>query len=143
MDSIEKIDTFLNLFYDTPNGLQYDNVWQKMKHVVDAKFEVDQILTKLEKDGYLFSKTFVYQIDKSEGKVWFLSFEGGLFKESGGYKQKIISDSAENIRLEMIETNQRVNQNVVTFLTIVLAVGALIAAIYYATELYWKYHWFH
>jgi len=108
----------------------------KFKELNTAVFLIDNplILSKLVKDGYLR----LYYDD-----LYSITFDGKYFSRAGGYKQKIINESAENTRLERLETNQRRNQIAVIWLTGVLAFGALIAAIYYLTELYWKYHWFH
>lgn len=68
--------------------------------------------------------------------------EALFFIAEGGYVGKYNSSVSENIRLEKIEKKQRANQRTVTFLTVILAVSALIEAVFVCVQLYWKYHWF-
>lgn len=143
MNAYQKIDEVLKVFYENPDGLIYDELYKKIPHLIEYADELMQILQKLKKDEYIFIQDVTASHDFFQINSYFLSFDGKLFIESGGYTQAIINENAENKRVEALEHSQRATSNRMTYLTIILAVGALIAAIYYLTELYWKYHWFH
>lgn len=115
-------------------------------HAIEISNQMPQILEKLIKDGYIVLDTKRIEgenLGKIGKKSYLITFEGEVFNEEGGYKQKYINENDENIRLETLERFQKVNAHRMTCLTIVLVVSALVAAIYYLTELYWQYHWFH
>jgi len=90
------------------------------------------ILQKLVKDGYLLFDNSVKGFDAS----YSIALEGKLFSDSGGYKM-------EAIRNSIVENSAKANKTLLTLLTFFVSVGTMIAATYYLTELYWKYHWFH
>lgn len=95
------------------------------------------ILNKLKQDK------FSDYIEKENGrKLWYITFEGIMFLRRGGYSGQQIRRDAENIRVETLERNQRVNANRMIYLTIILAVGTSIAAWYYGIEICKSYHWF-
>lgn len=82
-------------------------------------------------------------LQRFDGNRYTLMAEGLFFIKSGGYLNKIISESAENIRLETIEKHQIFHQSALTWLTIILTVATAIQALYAAVILYWEYGWFH
>lgn len=130
---IDLVLTFLNdNFSNKPN---INTIRQKFSDL--DSYEIDQILNKLLKDGYVIYDNDGRQIDfiNSEYIKVLITFEGKLFHQQGGYNQKLINDSYESNRLERIEKVQLV-------LTIILAVSAFVAAVYYLVDLYWRYGWF-
>lgn len=142
MTAYQQIDEILKILYENSNGIFEDDILNESikRKSHDNKNAFDQMLKKLIKDGYLTDNPSKDNPNKS---FYFISFEGRLFFESGGYKQKIIDDASENTRLDKIEMSQKVNRRWMTGLTLILAVASLLAGLYYCVELYWKHHWFH
>ena len=68
---------------------------------------------------------------------------GFYFIEQGGYAQRKINRDAENIRLGKIERGQRDFRRTQNVLLILVALGTLMAGVYYCVELYWNHGWFH
>ena len=103
--------------------------------------EVRLILEKLEKDGYIVSKPVKYQemnapFDEPKSHIGYSStFEGAIFLEKNAYVGQEERHHAENIRVATLEKNQKTNANRMTYLTIVIAFGTLIAAAYYLIEI--------
>lgn len=94
----------------TKEAIASDTEWEQLK---DKLFE-DELLEEDYMGNYV------------------LSLKGKIFE--GYVKAKIRSD-AESMRVESLENNQKVYANRMTYLTIILAAGGMIAAIYYGIEI--------
>jgi hypothetical protein len=107
--------------------------------------DILSILKKLHNDGYLeYDDRGVDPFDRNaNARIYHITFEGRFWVESGGYQADFLHENAENTRLEKIEKSQKLYRLWTIWLTAILAVGTLIAALYYATELYWNHGWFH
>src|SRR5436190_24301735 len=92
MTATESIDTVLKYYYDNPGEWEVPEMNKKIPNMQRAEFV--SIIDKLKKDGFL--------IFLSQG-VFQISFEGKLFYESGGYKEKHGRDTAE---LEFIKNDR-------------------------------------
>jgi len=103
------------------------------------------ILSRLERDGYiLYDDRAVKAGDQSfSDRVYRITFDGKYWIERGGYQAALIHENAGNRRLGKLETTQIQYQIWLIWLTVILAVGTLIASLYYITELYWNHGWFH
>ena len=142
MTPTEKLDKVLSIFSDNPKHLKTTELQNILIDTWPAKREeLIMIIDKLRKDDY------VIMISPDQFQI---SFEGDLLIKSGGYAKKYADDERENIRLTALESfqheynvAQRKQATTLNWLTFWVAVGTLIAAVYYLTELYWKYHWFH
>jgi hypothetical protein len=66
------------------------------------------------------------------------TFEGDFLLLFGGYSQKYSNQNAENIRVDNLAKRQKRYECNQTVLLSLVALGTLIAACYYAVEL-WKY----
>lgn len=105
-------------------------------------FLIQPIIDKLIKDGYAMTivlndiKLGDPKQTKTPTNNYKATFDAIHFYENNGYEGKFKFDVYENNRLEKIEKNQKKNQRLMTWLTGVVAFGTLIAAIYYAIEIY-------
>ena len=126
-DNLDKIIEFL---YENQSNPKMMGDIEKEVFGGDRSINVDGLVKFLESEGY---------IDNKGNSLLFLSFRGIILKECGGYKQKIINQNAENVRLENIESRAMVNRKTVTFLTWVIAAGTFVAAVYYGIEV-WKFY---
>jgi hypothetical protein len=128
MTPFEKIDF---VFFYIKDKIQvgghwgYNNIWNYVERTPEIginKIMFDEIIKKLKEDGYITEKN----IPEAQ-PVYNMTFKGLLFN---GYNQ------------EYKET-QKLQQNVASlssrtfWLTVVIALGTLIAAIYYLIEI-WK-----
>ena len=110
------------------------------------------ILKKLHREGYIeYDDRAVSSDDvNTNARVYRLTFDGRFWIESGGYhaeadRRKAEADrrDAENIRAERLEKTQMALQKWLVALTAILAVGTVVAALWYGTDLYWNHGWFH
>lgn len=105
-----------------------------------------RLIDRLIRDGYaeiINSRPAESKIDIYQRNI-IVTIEGYfLITQEGGYTQKKINRDAENTRLASLEYHQKYHRRWMTALTTILAVGGLIAAVFYLAELYWKYGWFH
>ena len=146
LSAIQQLDVVLRLLYNDKGNARLSYIKERLLVENNIKLdgeEITRILNKLIKEGYVehFDRHLrhhdPYTLSPEIDRHYWISFEGKLLIETvGSYEQKIKNDAAENSRLIKAERATRI-------LTIILAFGALIAAVYYCTELYWKYHWFH
>ena len=84
-------------------------------------------------------------ISKTNDSLYTLSFRGIILKESGGYKQKIISETSENNRVASLAISQHEQGKLLNRLTFWIALGTTVAAIYYLFELFriWVFPYCH
>jgi hypothetical protein len=111
LSPIDKIDVVLSIFKPSTYVLQYGENKQLIRFkLLNDKQEsfgerlLDEILFKLEKDGYLRSETDCHVIRdgiayKADHKIYKLTFEGELFIIKGGYNQQSINLDQKKIEL--------------------------------------------
>lgn len=68
--------------------------------------------------------------------IYFITFEGELLIISGGYQKKVADDASENKRLRDMENFQSKQSQKMSRLTFWIAVGTLIAAVYYLLQIW-------
>ena len=140
-DPLFQLDTVLMFLYKGAG------IIHTIKHVTkDVSKEIDVdgndvflILKQLEADNYIdeysISDPDDNRLTPKEIKGYSINFNGKLFLKQGGYKLQAINNVAENSRLKKLEIDQVANQKKMTFLTIAIAVGTLVAAVYYIIEI--------
>jgi hypothetical protein len=106
----EQLDAVLDCFKDKTQ-LHPQNIQTQLSTIgieLDSQYVVE-ILHKLQKDGYT---RFVSGEHKSrDGKylgnynAWFITFEGHLLRQTGGYKTKFLNEDAE-IALAALEVER-------------------------------------
>jgi hypothetical protein len=126
--NIKMLDEVLNYLYENRNLKHGDNGFKqyfepqsifkglKEKGII---LEIDDVIDCAEKlceDKYANYKTDMLNVDKGM-RVYGITFNGKLLKESGGYKKKFFRDKTKNIARIL---------NIV-----ILAGAAIIASIYY------------
>lgn len=90
----------------------------------------DKAIEKLCKDRYLQKGK-----DLDGADAYKLTYEGIIFAEMNGY-------SGQVIRNRLLESSAKANKRFLTILTVLVALGTVIGAVFYLVELYWKYGWF-
>lgn len=126
---LEKLDILLSLFKNEEVAIGPFFIREMMEGqgATVSDSEIQRFINQLAADKYIM---------QDHDYNWMIRIEGLLFE---GYAQKITNTAAENTRLENIEQAQKTNRNWMTFLTILIAVGTLVAAIYYGIEI-WKFY---
>ena len=142
---IQKLDIVLAAISNEP---AFRTALHTMVLVLEKGIELNElklILDKLEVDRFATHDYVEGQksITGTKMPTYKITFEGLYFSKSGGYYQKSLNDTSENIRLKSLEVSRQSQGRALNWLTFWIALGTIIAAIYYLTELYWKYHWFH
>jgi hypothetical protein len=108
--------------------------------------ELLRMLEKLQKDGYAdVRKSFTEFVGhKFENPyTYFITFEGALFHQQGGYQGQLNRQNVEKIRADKLAYDNRANQKNTVLLTFVLAVAAIIPALYYSLEIRQHHHGFY
>ena len=145
--ALEQLDTVLScLWANMDKRLFLSTIAELLKDEKSVPFgHILSILKKLEKDEYVeYDDSAVADSDfEFTFRVYRITFDGRVWMERGGFLGDQVRRAAENTRLESIEANQKFHRLWMTWLTAILAVGTVIAALYYATELYWNHGWFH
>jgi len=139
----EKLDSVLSFFVTSPSAKGYSNLEFILKKLWEENIltpeglEIQKILNKLIKDGYIdYTEHEVYEQTGSFAgrkfeRVYSATWEGIYFYEIGGYRQSF----NEKKRLNNLETNvQKLNKRAY-LLTLIIAIGTSIAAIYYFIEI--------
>lgn len=144
MDIEEKMDLILKKFSLLENGCMYlanYNVQRSVSYDIKDRvydesfgmniFDTIELLRILEEDRYM--KSF----PKEDQMLWEyrITMKGKLFIGNGGYSQQKINDSFEKHRILSLEKNQMSNDLRMFWVTVVLAIGTSIAALYYLHEL--------
>lgn len=134
------LDTILLFLY--ANRRYFD--LQEIHQAIGLQKETDTLaaVEKLVREGYvteeeqpIISHSRTMGVRERTAFAYFISFEGILLKESGGYMQKARNDFSTENRLKRVE-------NVTFWLTVFVAIGAISQGVYCLVELYWKYGWF-
>jgi hypothetical protein len=121
LSQIKKLDTLFNLFKKEEVGIAVHFIKEMMKGqgVEASDVEITRYINQLIADKLIMLTPEAQYIIRIEGLLF------------DGYEQRLIKNASENIRLEKLETAQRDNQILTTRLTILIAFGTLVAAIYY------------
>lgn len=101
--------------------------------------EIILILAKLVKDQYCHFEPAL-SIIGLEGNVdrWNITYDGYVFLLDGGYQEEVWKRLRAEERLEKIEEVNAKNQTRMIWLTLLVAIGTAIAAIYYAQQI-WQF----
>ncbi len=139
---IQKLDDVLSF-------LNRDTTWLEVRtRFPDSEIvreDMKTILRKLYRDRYVdrFSGLNLMPADEETGYVndsrIIRNFEGDLFVAQGGYSA--LELNRRNLEQLAIAQSKMVRRSYWVNFSIAITTG--VAAIYYLTELYWKYHWFH
>lgn len=120
MTAIEKLDTTLKYIWQSPREFQAISIYIEK---IDKSIEHDEliaILEKLTKEGYVILRNV--KVDEYNFREhYFTTFDGKVFIEKNGYKNKSRNDRIE-LRLK----------NATTFF---LIFGGVAAGVYYTVEL--------
>jgi len=106
--------------------------------LIEEMDDIYSILKKLVKNEYV---EFHDISSMRRHPQYSITFEGKVFTEQGGYRQKLMNESSENIRLVKIENAQKQFRRVQNVLLTIVAAGTLIAAVYYIMEIGIHFHW--
>jgi len=125
IESFKKIDFVLE--YIKSNEVVYKEYLVKEMYSYGlTRIEVGRIIDKLKRDVYIIESINYL------GIFYAATFDSFMFL---GYEKEYIFKLSENNRLGKLETAQMENQEKMTWLTTLVAVGTLIAAIYYLIEI--------
>ena len=75
-------------------------------------------------------------------RLYQINFDGISFNLFGGYEAQEAKQNAEGLRLDRMEFEATANRLLTTRLTILIAAGTLVAAVYYGIEIYKELHLF-
>jgi hypothetical protein len=97
------------------------------------KHYYERAIMFLEKEGYVFSK------DNTIGgkiiKMTYISFEGLLFLEKGGYRAAFENANQQAQRIKTLEYRQSQMANRLFWINIAITIGTGVAALWYLREL--------
>lgn len=141
-ESLDEALKYIGKSYGNENEKKYSpkEMTQIVRHMqkFDKSLEdidVGRIVDKLIKDERVEKRVVGSEF------LYFITFDGKVFLEDGGYRQRAINDVSESTRLERMERAQTEYQTNTILLTIILAVGALIPAAPYLIKLLKYLHW--
>lgn len=137
-----KLDVVLIFLYTNDRFLQTLDEIQKgvYEHIESDDNETALILGKLEKDEFIIKhpcETAYTESGTPKIRIEYqfaITFEGKIFLKQGGYSSEDIRSREQNTRLEILENELRENRKWTLYLTILIALGTLVAAIYYSIE---------
>lgn len=135
MTSLEKLDAVLKSLEKHHSEKHHDFMavledLNKDKSGIDFG-ELTYILKKLHTDNFIDIREVPVKGNAKPDEYYYINFNGRVFNEQKGYTNQKIQD-----RLS------RANQKVLVWLTLIIAVGTLVAALYYGIEI-WKYFCHH
>lgn len=143
LDDVLRVLNILNsekikgdISYDISFEYQSDVLGNLIKSGIhDIKMnELSMICDYLEVDKKIYSKDASIQ---SSQKMYKINFAGKVFIENDGYTREFIRKNEGNTRLENLETSERKSRNLMNVLTFIVAIGTIVAAIYYGNQLKW------
>lgn len=144
----EKLDAVLTVLNNLNKELINAQGFAKLS--VDNEIDLTKILFRLVNIGvkdidlielqlilpYLISENYIEKydagIERAYHSLYRIRFNGKVFIENGGFVSKAADINSQTIRQAKLEKNVR-------FLNRIIATGTMIAAIYYAFEI-WKYY---
>ena len=97
------------------------------------KHYFERAILMIEKDGYVFSKD--KSIPSGSRTTFYISFEGLVFLEQGGYRGEYERNLSEAARLASLESRQAQAERNLLILNSLIAFGTLVAAVYYVLEI--------
>lgn len=112
-------------------NLLFESIQHNHKKVSLENIEFTGAIDKLIDDKFIKLK-----VPYAKEEIISISFLGLLHIQKGGYSKQQQDKEREFNRNDEIQANQRVLSDYMFVLTVVLALGALIAAIYYLFQLY-------
>ncbi|NOW97986.1 hypothetical protein [Mucilaginibacter sp. SG564] len=129
---IKKLDTLLQLFKDEQEAISWHFIKEMMegKGIKASDLEIERYVNQLKADDFI--------MQNGDG-LFLIKIKGLLFD---GYEKDILNRSLENSRLANLEIAQTLSRNQMNFLTGIIAIGTLIAAVYYSIEIYKELHSF-
>ncbi|MEJ7680034.1 MAG: hypothetical protein WKG06_19680 [Segetibacter sp.] len=132
--SFEKLDTILNLFDfdDEIGGIPFHKVLKSPSHSMGHK-ATQSILFKLEKDDYLRTVIFdndVLGVGVPPEKYYYLTIEGSILKDTGGYVQKEKERLMELFAMEQEKQLRKRNDKRLIAATWGAAIGATLIVIW-------------
>ena len=142
MTSIEKLDSVLEYFSNIQIENKYIREEDILLHfnnkVVQGRDELLKILKKLEKDEYLEVK--LRSVNNNYNNPiphYILTFEGDYFiRYEGGYLGKVNKNLESERLLEYYRELQSSQSRKLNILTRWIAIGTIIAAVYYIGEIF-------
>jgi hypothetical protein len=154
----QKLDLILsNLDYFKPTYIQ--DLQNKLNlQNNESAFEIEMILNKLVKDGYVYKTDMKVEYQLPEeiryiaDPIFYFktTFEGEYIKTTHPYQELQnqreafrLQKISENKRLDKIENAQKQFRRIQNVLLTLVAVGTLIAAAYYLLEVGKHLHWWH
>jgi hypothetical protein len=140
MTSLEKLDAVLQTIIDNrfKQHITLELLF-KLHEKMGVEFgEVTSLLNKLQKDDYVDVVKTKIPDTESYSSYYTVNFDGLVFNEQGGYMGEVL----ERQRLTTVENRQQSLNVKVFWLTVVLALSAFVAALWYCTDLYWRFGWF-
>jgi hypothetical protein len=161
---LDEVLTFICVKPIAKGNIEQGKLITELKKVIplidiedDFASQILRVFDKLEKENYIIceQRNVRYNDLSGEGATrleycYRVTFDGKLFFEQGGYSKKYAHDESERNRLTALESSQleyneaqRKQAATLNKLTFWVAVGTLLAAVYYMTELYWNHGWFH
>ncbi|HMG83082.1 MAG TPA: hypothetical protein VK559_08600 [Ferruginibacter sp.] len=126
----EKLDAVLHTLHKYERNKELIKGELYLSNSLDDKNELQSILDKLIKDKYVIQN----------GDQYRATFEGEYLMAAGGYKGMEESKITDISYQKKLLTEQRITQRIMVGLTLVLAIGTTVAAIYYGHEIYHIYH---
>ena len=141
LSSVEKLDLVLKFFLESPHAFPLIHEETLLKYlapeIVGNAVELKQILDKLVKDEYLNFDLRSINGGSIAVKHYKLTFEGDYFyKYEGGYLGKYKKDKENNAQLDFYRKNQAEQAVRLNTLTTWIAIGTVIAGVYYIGEIF-------
>jgi hypothetical protein len=144
MNWLDKMDAVLKCAYDksgkNPTMKMYID-WIKERHGSEIdKGEVEDIILYLHREAMIYcdvggDRNHAYK--EGEDIKYPISCKGKLFWEGvGGFHKQEINRVAQNTQAETLKQFQKVNANRMTYLTIAISVGTIVAGVYYFLGVY-------
>ena len=128
--------------------IEYQNSYQGVNFYTDDKiYTTKEKMNDLVKEKYklkdwevniLFYKLFIDHYVKTVDPL-IISIEGLVFRNNGGYVQKVISAEKETIRIQKVENDFKRYSFYLMLFTAIVALGTVISAWFFSIEI-WKHY---
>jgi len=148
MTIIEKLDAVLECLYkisgDNPDFNKIE-IWLTENKKVVHTGEIQDCLLYLHNERYIYCE---YMGDRTAGYIdspnahYLINVNGKyLYETIGGFVKKTENENDEKALIKTIQIRQKEIAQLVWYATLAIAVGTLIAALYYLDQLCGKYQW--